>query len=487
MTVETSVVGSPGWWFQRLTTRLINEQRPKVERLDRLYRGEHPLPTAFDTQDQRTAFQEFLARSRSNYLALIVEAVVERMRATGFRTENKEGDDLALKIFQGSRLDADQSILYRAVAAKSLGYVIVGEHPRKPGRVLITIENAADVITEAYPDDRREQQAGLKLWTDPEGFQRATLYTPSTVYRYRRNTKIDGNETLRTAYTADALRRDWSLIDEKRNRLGAVPVVPFGNRISDDGTCTGEFEDVIDIQMRLNSTILHRLVAEKYAVFRQTAILNLVFDEDENGDPIVPDLPNSPGVAWLLQGEHLQMWQGAQTSTADILAGEESDIRDAAAISRTPPHYLLNGIVNASGDALTASETGLISKVRERIAQAAECWEIVIRLAFLVLGRGDLADEDSALEVIFADPQFRSLAEVHDAAVKAVTSGVPWRSRMSMLGYTPDAIDRMETERTQDAMLTALAAPPVVAPAPGAPQEAAQGTSEPPAGGGGTE
>lgn len=478
MAVETSVVGSPGWWFARLTTRLITDQRPKVERLDALYRGEHELSTAFSNTEQRTAFQEFLGRAQSNYLALVVEAVIERMKVKGFSTGDKANDDIVNREWQRAHLDADQGIVYRAMAATSLAYVIVGEHPRKsrPGKSvpLITIESAADVITEAYPDDRREQQAALKLWSDSFGLARATLYLPGTIYRYRSDKVPNGNEVLRLLYSTDSLKRDWSLVGEgERNKLGRVPVVPFTNRVSIDGTCTGEFEDVIRIQNRINSTLLHRLIAEKYAVFRQMAVLNLAFEEDENGDPVAPDLPSSPGVAWLLQGENLAIWQGQQTSTADILKGVEADIRDLAAITRTPPHYLLNGIVNASGDALSAAETGLVSKVKERIDQAGESWEIVLRLVALVLGLTDLADEETPLRIIWADPMYRSLAELSDAVVKQSTAGVPWRTRMSVLGYSPEEIDRMEMERTQDALLTALAAPPPAQTAPGTPGNAA--------------
>lgn len=501
MAVETSIVNSPGWWLSRLIRRLVNEQRPKVERLARYYRGEHPLPRVDDETISSESFANFLETARSNYLALVVEAVVERMKVKGFRTgaTDKAGDDAAMREWQRAHLDADQVIVYRAMAATSLAYVIVGEHPRKskPGKrvPLVTIEDPSNVITEAYPDDRREQAAGLKMWTDSFGFARATLYLPDRIVKYRAPRpgapdRIDG------LYTEDALRL-WVVVEEVRNPLGVVPVVPFTNRVGVDGNCVGEFEDVIDIQNRINATLLHRLVAEKYGAFRQKAILNLAFDEeeevDENGNktgemvPVVPELPSHPGLTWLLQGEHLNLWESSQTSTADILKGVEADIRDLAAITRTPPHYLLNGIINASGDALSAAETGLVAKVRERIGQAGESWEIVMRLVFTVLGDTERANEESPFEVLWSDPMYRSLSEVSDAVVKQSTAGVPWRSRMETLGYSPAEIDRMEIERTQDAMMTALAAP-APAPVPGTtPQEAPQGPQEPPAAGGGTE
>ena len=101
-----------------------------------------------------------------------------------------------------------------------------------------------------------------------------------------------------------------------------------------------------------------------------------VLDEDGNptGEmtPVAPDLSASPGQVWFLDGEKVSVWESAQTDTTQLLKGVESDIRDMAAITRTPPHYLLSGIVNVDGGALKAAETGLVAKVRERLAHAGE-------------------------------------------------------------------------------------------------------------------
>src|SRR6185312_17015810 len=72
-------------------------------------------------------------------------------------------------------------------------------------------------------------------------------------------------------------------------------------------------------------------------------------------------------------------------------------------------------------------------------------------------------------EVIWQNPQFRTLTELAAASVQLVTAGVPWRTRMELLDFTPSQIDRMETERTQDAMMDALLGPQAPATAPPGP------------------
>ena len=466
MAFDVTTPESPGWWLARLVGKLQAE-RPEIDRLEALFRGDHPLPNANSSASE--AFKAFQRLSRSNYLALVVEAPLERMTVTGFRAgpEDRQGDETSWKLWQQARLDADQVLVHRTMLSCRRAYVIVGPHPRRPGEVLITPEHPSQVIVEHYPDDHREVRAGLKLFVDDvENRAKAYVYLPDYVYVFRSPEPITADEV--NGLTPEGLS-EWEHVTTEGNPTApVVPVVEFANRPTLRGTALCEFEDVIDIQNRINQTLLHRLVAEKFGAFRQTAVLNLAFDEDEDGNAIAPELPADPGVAWLLQGENLSMWQSQQTSTKDILEGVSADIRDLAAITRTPPHYLLNSIVNASGDALKSAETGLVAKVREHISQAGESWEMVIHLAHLILGTGTPVDE---LESVWADPESRSISELHDAANKSVTSGVPWQQRMEMLGYTPQQIRRMESDRMNDALIRSMGAPPA-SPAQQAAQEA---------------
>jgi hypothetical protein len=139
-------------------------------------------------------------------------------------------------------------------------------------------------------------------------------------------------------------------------------------------------------------------------------------------------------------------------------------VQDLAAISRTPPHYLIGAVVNVSGDALKAAETGLVSKVRDRQRNFGESWEQTMRLAFRVLGDEAKAKAFTA-ETIWRDPESRSVAELADAAVKKSTAGVPWRQRMEDMQYTPTQIARMEVDRAEDA-INAQAVADATAPQP---------------------
>jgi hypothetical protein len=369
------------------------------------------------------------------------------MRVTGFRGEDDAADSTAWKLWQDSHLDADQTLIHRTALSLRRAYAIVGKNPRT-GKTTITGEHPLYVTVETDPMDRREIIAALKMW--PADKMRAVLYTPTVIYEFSSPTEIVGGWDAMVAAGISG----WTLDKATNNPYNRVPVVMFENRAGLLGQARSEFEDVIDIQNRVNATLYHRLVAEAFGSFRQKAILNMQFEDDEEGNPIPPRLPNNPGEAWLLEGEKLQLFEFSQTATADIISAVTTDIRDLAAITRTPPHYLLAGIVNSSGDALKAAETGLVAKVRERTTQFGESWEQVIRLARIVDGQGD-----AMVETIWADPESRTLGELADSAAKKKAVGVTWRQLMEDLGYTPVQIQRMEAERVREAMMQRLLAP----------------------------
>ena len=467
---------SPEWWLKRLTAKL-NGQRKDIDYLDRLYRGDHPLPDV--PENFRLLFRGFQTIARTNYLALVVESPLERMNVVGFRVGDSDtADDATWERWNAAHLDADQVSVHRMMLALRRGYTMVGNHPRRDGVVVITPEHPTQVIHESYPEDRREVRAALKLWMDDiGGYLRANVYLPKGeaglsagyVFRYR-GAKSSSSELLVTSQTNDVLFeafQEWELIDSMPTGLDDVPITPFENRFDPMTGPRGEFEDVIPIQLRVNNTIFHRLVAEQFGSFRQKAILDYVLERDPiSGDPIPPELRNDPGTAWIFEpgedGNTPSLFEFSQTSTSDIISAAAADVRDMASISRTPPHYLLTGMVNVTGDALKAAETGLIMKVkREHIPEASGGWESTMAKAALLAN--DPTDFTNA-EALWADPESRTLGELADAALKKKTAGVTWRQLMMDLGYTPDAIDRMETERVQDALVTATLAAPLGGP-----------------------
>lgn len=451
-TVDTITPGSPGWWLRTLNARLT-ARRSKFDLLDRYDTGEHPLPEG--DERCREMFRLFQRKARSNYTGLVVESTLERMHITGFRTGGDSTtavDKEAWRIWQANHLDADSDLVHRSMLVMSHAYVIVGANSQDTATPIITPEDPRQVIVDVSPVDRRTVRAGLKTYTDDTvGGQVAVVYLPESIHYFVR--KGVGWEILK---------------DPVVNDLGEVPVVRFQNRprlTVDRGNVVfdspgvvdeamSEFAGIIDIQDRVNDTLLNRLVIAKIQAYRQRWAKGLA-TEDEDGNPL--DLPFVPGVdlLWAVEDGDVEFGSFEASDLAPMLKAVEADVRDLAAISRTPPHYLLGEIVNASGDALKAAETGLVAKVVERQRHASESWERVMALAGKYAGHGALQEADT--ETLWKDPESRTMAELADAAVKKMAAGVPWRQRMEDMGYSPPQIQRMEVERAKEML---MAAPP---------------------------
>lgn len=489
--VDVSQPGSPGWWLARLGKKL-DDRRAHYELLDRYRCGEHPLPEGDDRC--RDMFRRFQRKARTNYCGLVVESMRERLAVTGFRMGNQdtaagseESDAEANRIWQANYLDADASMVHIDALTYGRSYVIVGPNPDDDATPLITPEDPCEVISESDPVNRRLVRAALKTWHDDvDGNRHAVLYLPETIYYYeaRRQRARFGR------FDANAWQPEQ---DPATNPWGVVPVVPFVNRPDQRREGFGEFEDVVDIQDRINNTTLDRMVITKLQAYRQRWVKGIP-TEDEDGNPL--DLPFVPGVdlLWAVEDENVEFGEFQQVNLSPLLDAVRDDVKAFVTITGLPPHYVQGDLVNASADALAAAEARLVAKARERARQFGESWEAVMRLAFRIIGDTERAAAVDA-ETLWADPERKTDAQLADAAVKKMQAGVPWAQRMRDMQYTPAEITRMRAERADEALQAMLTAPPPPPPGqqppppgqPPAPGQPAQQNGQQPAvtGGGG--
>lgn len=447
--------GSGRYWLQRLGKQLEAEL-PDLELLQRYRQGDHPLPD--NHPRAKDTFRQLQRKARSNYTGLVVESVRERARPVGFRSGGKGTqamDKDAWDLWQANSLDAECGIVHAQSLTFGRSYVLVGP-PDESGFPVVTAEDPRQVTHVPDPVRRRKVRAALKMWCDDEtGWHHAVVYTEDIIYYYRKP-KDRGYRPMfnQAKWQEDPEEGDGT--GQAANTIGVVPMIPFINRPDVRPQGIGEFEDVLDIQDRINTVVFDRMVISRMQAFRQRWAKGIKF-EDENGNPTAPFEPGAD-LLWGVEETDAQFGDFAETDLGPLLKATTSDVNDLAAITRTPPHYLLGALVNLSGDALKAAETGLISKVKDRMTEWGESWEQVNRIAGKYTDRVVPIDA----ELMWADPESRSDAELADAATKKSTVGVPWRQLMEDLNYSPTQIARMRTERAADAML-AVASQPVAA------------------------
>lgn len=451
--IDISTPQSPGWWLARLLKELEGRQE-RLHRLDRYYQGDPDLPHV--NEATKDAYRRFQRKARTNFAELIVEAVRERMSPLGFRTgaaKDETGDDAAWQIWQANSLDADSAFVHQAMLSMSDAYVIVGQVDADIGAPLITPEDPRQVITAHDPMRRRKVIAALKTFHDEDAeVDRAYVYLPGEVWQATRTSKRQwGGWTVGNF--------DW--VEDAPGKLPfqTVPVIRFANRSKLMGPPSGEFEGSIDTLDRINFMLLQRLMIAALQAFKQRGIKGIP-QTDAKGNAIdYADIFRSdPGALWQLP-DTAEIWESGQTDIQGILNAVKADVMDLAAVTRTPLFYLTPDAANGSAEGASLAREGLIFKTFDRLAQAGESWEQVMSLAFTIMGDKERAAR-SDMEIIWDSPNRYTLSEQYSAAVQAVTAGVPWETRMTLLQFSPQEIERMKAERASDALEAALTPPP---------------------------
>jgi hypothetical protein len=465
MAVDASEIGSPGWWLARLGAALIHERGdhyetefrghrelvPGLDTLQAFADGKPPLPDVPGVEAGQA--KKWMQDARTNWSALVIDSPAERLGVDGFRFGDEgEADDDANIIWQENRMDAESELVHYGALSQRRSFVLVEKDDK--GRPRLLHKTARQVIVARDPHDPRKLAAGLYVYLDDwTGHSQATLWTPESYWQF-------DSQYTDIAFPLYANRLDtwdvWTLPNGTErtgpNSLKEVPLIPFVNRRNRRPDGYAEHEDVLSIQNRINTSIIQLMAAARYGAFRQRWAAGLEVDEDPvTGEKVTP-FKLDIKTLWTTDDPEVKFGEFQATDLRPYVAAIESAVQDLAAISKTPPHYLLGQVVNVSGDALKAAETGLASKVRAKKREFGESWERAMRLAFRVLG-DSRADEVRA-ETIWADSESRTVSELADASVKQASAGVPWRTRMERLGFTPQEIDRMEVERAADALLT---------------------------------
>ncbi|MER6485753.1 phage portal protein [Streptomyces virginiae] len=474
MPIEASEVESPGWWLKRLGKRLFDEREdytdtagectPGLDTLRDYAEGRPRMPHVPGVDPREVA--AWMRDARTNWTSLVIDSPTERLGVDGFRfgedkgeSSAKAADEDANRIWQENEMDADSDLVHYGAMSQRRAFVLVERGD--DGRPVLTHETPRQVAVEHAQGNRRKLAAGLKLWRDDwTGDTRATLWLPDKIHHF-----TTSSATPTFALRANELRAwdAWILPNQEENTaantLGAVPLVPFINRRNRRPEGFAEHEDVLTIQNRINLSLINLIAAMKYGAFRQRWAAGLEVDEDPMTGQKIQPFQLDIRKLWTTADHEVKFGEFASTDLMPYVRAVEAAVQDLAAVSRTPPHYLIGAVVNVSGSALTQAEAGLVSKVRDRQRNFGESWESVMRLAFRVLGDEQRATAYTA-ETIWRDPESRTMAELADAAVKKQAAGVPWRQRMEDLGYTPTQIARMEVDRAADALLATPAQDP---------------------------
>lgn len=442
--IDTSP-GTAGHTLQRLMKEL-SARRPRYDALQMYYDGENGIPAYADAA-VRDAARRLMQMSRTNFAELAIEATRERMNPLGFRTgaQNDDlGDSAAWTIWQANGLDADHKLVDSTALSLSIAYMIVGAIDEETGVPLITPEDPREVIAEVDPARRRRATAASKVFHDPlTDLDVAYLYLPGYVVKAQRQHQPGELVDLSGGW-------EWAGPPQALG-VPVVPVVPFAYRPQIRGLPKGEIEPHLPILDRINYTILNRLEIMTLQAFRQRAVKGVPTKNPDGTEVDYDELfRQGPGAIWTLPAS-AEMWESGALDLTPVLESVKADVRDFAAVTRTPLSYLFPDAAQGSAEGASLTREGLIFKAKDRMGQAGEAYEAVMSIAFMMMGDGDRAARTD-LEVIWAAPDRYTLSERGQAATQAV--GLSKRTIQEKIWQlTPQEIARNEAELEADALL----------------------------------
>lgn len=435
----------------------LDGRQVEYRRLDDYYAGRQPVGLA--TEKWRGLWARLFNGFSDNFLALVVDAVEERLTVQGFRmgaSRDTKADEDAWRIWQTNQMDAWSPVAHTESLVKSASYIGISPFRQDwPAEnvPLVTVEDACEVIVRGSAMHRGKRLSALRKWKDDDGRWLATLYLPDEIVKFQQARSLAWRNQHGESWVAggwearETPNETWPLV----NPLKVVPIIPLVNRPRLRGNGESEIADLIPIQNALNKTAMDMLIAAEYGAFRQKWATGIEIPNGDDGKPVdtykmAIDRFLSTAVPDAKFGTF------DQTDLAPYISAMETFIQHMASRSHTPPHYLLGQSGTfPSGESLKATETGLVAKARRKQRSFGESWEEAIRLTFKALGdaRGDIIDS----EVIWADPESRTEAEHIDALLKQKSFGVPDEILWEKAGYTPQEINRIKMINAETALL----------------------------------
>ena len=442
-----------------LTNRIyvrLNARRAEGDKLERYYGGDQPL--TFATKEWKDANASRYSGFSDNWCGTVVNAEAERLSPIGITGLSDLGQKLIWNQLQRNEFDAQFS--QGVITALTTGRTFVIVWPDDDD-ALVTFEHPSQVEVEYDWENPRVRRAALKTWVD-DSTEYANLYTPETVFKFKRQRMSAANERdsqAKQSRTGAATDGGWSprFEDDSEwiipNPMGVVPVVEIANRPRLKGDPVSEISGVVAMQDAINLLWAYLFLAADYASMDARVMLGtnppkipILNDKGEiiGERPVeMKDLREKRLLTLTGDNAKIDSWKAASlnifTDTIEIAVGH------IAAQTRTPPHYLVSnkGLSNLSGDALVAAEIGLVQKSNEFITFTDPPLREIARLIALAMGMGGMADEARSASFSWKDREKRSEAQLADALLKKSQMGYPFEYLLEEAGKSPDEIKRI--------------------------------------------
>lgn len=421
---------SPASVAAQLYKVLVKDREDYLLTIDEYMNGNHPEPYMPDTADAE--FKMLAKRSITNACPLLVDSPTQAMYVDGYRrggvtVRAEEGMGAAERRglvewahWQKSRLDARQTPVMRAALTYGHSFTVTEQDAKgEPMTKGLSPLRTTALYEDPANDDNAVAVLTIRRWRKmvegKEQAGKATLWDRTNRYELTFKQGEKGMEfTVVGAPVPHGLE-------------GENPVTRFAAAVDLEGRTMGVVEPYLRIQDRINQTVFDLLIAQTGSSFETRWVTGMappVLRDPETDEPVLDEnnqpipLPMNVHAKKMLFAEDGDARFGSLPGTPLEPYVQAIDMawRHLAAVSQTPPHYLLGEVANLAAEALQMAEMALHRKVTAFKNVFGESWERVFRLSLLL--SGDAHGEDMDGEVIWRDMDTHSLAQTADALGK---------------------------------------------------------------------
>jgi hypothetical protein len=432
--------------------QLPQRLKPGMGYHDAYYEGDHEL--AFATAAYWEAFGPYLGATADNFMPLVVDSAVERLRVQGLRLGRATGaDQLAWDFWQDNDMDLGSDQVHRDAIKLGVAYWMV-EKPDGDDAPLITPEHPAQMIVQCSPANPRERLSALKLWAEHDGTVRCNLWTEERLEKWRKR-PTDPNLILPPGVKAGEWEKDAG--DSGEHGLDEVPVIPVPNVPSMGGHGISDLAPVEPDQQNINKMLADMMLGSEYQAWPQRVLLGVEQMQDENGVNLTAEqaqlaLSRTRILRFSSKEAKIDQWDPADLK--NYVEARNHLLDGLFSKGRLPINYNARGqLANISADALRAAEKNLIARCEMKKPGFDGGHEDTVRLAFKAVGADDKAKQAMSAEVMWRSLEARTEAELADAAVKKQAIGIPEEIIWEDMGYSPQQIERIKALKLVDGLL----------------------------------
>ena len=452
------------------------EQRNEAKIADDWIRGNNTKPVR--PKDTTREYNELEDRAPTPWLGLVVTAVAQALYVEGHRPrKGREDSKVWKKLWQPNGMDGRQIAIHRGALGHGQAFVkhIEGKN-QLTGEKALALRGFSAMRMAAF-------------WQDPvlDEYPYFTLEASPEIIRGNSGWRViitdEEADYEMVTESADG-REKYTFVERRPHNAGVCPVVRFANNLDLEGNSLSDISPFIPLASRIDQDTFDRLIVQRFGAWKVRYIAGMAKPTSDEQARLQ---------ALALRIEDILVSPDAQTKFGTLdatpldgfISARDSDIRDLAAVTQTPPHHLLGLSPNVSAEGLVEAQAGLMRKVDERKHLFGESWERCLRLGAHMLNMEE-ESRDFASQMLWKDTESRSLAQSADALGKlAQMLGVPFELLWERIpGWTSkdteDAKRILDEQMKQEMLMQELALGANDATAAGGGQPKQQGTPEKP-------